>query len=343
MSISLLSIILLLFLAESSYSWYSNPYIEKANLDFLLIQPNNRALGMGNAFVALADDASATWWNPAGLVKTKSSEVMISHTFEVPPPIVDCFDHSYLFIARTKPLDESTVIALSGVQHLWGHTERRCELNSGQSFNQWDYSVAFSYGVKINKQFATGLSVKYINSQKESGGELAQIKHLALDAGMLYNTDQSSSFKHSFGLVIRNIGPKFRYGDKEEFKSLPTNLNVGYALTAISRVGPTNVLFDINKRLNKLQMDTFFRNFTYHMGIETWLDDVFGIRVGQWFDNIERDSTLSLGASLRIKKLIKTKEVQIDFSRYFPGRKLTGYSSVGKYAFSLGISQSASS
>ena len=26
-----------------------------------------RALGMGGAFVAVADDASATWWNPAGL------------------------------------------------------------------------------------------------------------------------------------------------------------------------------------------------------------------------------------------------------------------------------------
>ncbi len=26
-----------------------------------------RAQGMGGAFVAVADDASATWWNPAGL------------------------------------------------------------------------------------------------------------------------------------------------------------------------------------------------------------------------------------------------------------------------------------
>ena len=29
-----------------------------------------RARGMGGAFVAVADDASATWWNPAGLPAT---------------------------------------------------------------------------------------------------------------------------------------------------------------------------------------------------------------------------------------------------------------------------------
>ena len=34
-----------------------------SNIDLLLIEPNNRAYGMGNAFVALADDATVTWCN----------------------------------------------------------------------------------------------------------------------------------------------------------------------------------------------------------------------------------------------------------------------------------------
>ncbi|HTA17392.1 MAG TPA: hypothetical protein VK786_06580, partial [bacterium] len=34
-----------------------------------------RALGMGEAFTGLADDISAIWWNPAGLVQTEKNEV----------------------------------------------------------------------------------------------------------------------------------------------------------------------------------------------------------------------------------------------------------------------------
>ncbi len=39
-----------------------------------------RALGMGSAFVAVADDASATFWNPAGLLSVKSREVNAMHS-----------------------------------------------------------------------------------------------------------------------------------------------------------------------------------------------------------------------------------------------------------------------
>ena len=42
---------------------------------FLKIEPDSRAAGMGNAGVALADNASAMFWNPAGLAFQKGTEI----------------------------------------------------------------------------------------------------------------------------------------------------------------------------------------------------------------------------------------------------------------------------
>ena len=42
-----------------------------------------RALGMGGAFVGVADDATAVYWNPAGLAMVKSVDIRIQGTAEV--------------------------------------------------------------------------------------------------------------------------------------------------------------------------------------------------------------------------------------------------------------------
>lgn len=59
--ITLTALWLVLALASSSYA------VSEAGVLFLRIAPGARAAGMGEAFVAIADDATATHWNPAGL------------------------------------------------------------------------------------------------------------------------------------------------------------------------------------------------------------------------------------------------------------------------------------
>jgi hypothetical protein len=55
------------------------PAADKFAAEFLKIGVGARALGMGGAFVSIADDASATYWNPAGIVQLQSAEALGMH------------------------------------------------------------------------------------------------------------------------------------------------------------------------------------------------------------------------------------------------------------------------
>ena len=48
---------------------------------FLKITVGARAAGMGNAFVAIADDATALYWNAAGIarIETDKSQLSLNH------------------------------------------------------------------------------------------------------------------------------------------------------------------------------------------------------------------------------------------------------------------------
>ena len=50
--------------------WAGNPY----TYEFLKLGGGARALGMGGAFVTIADDATAGYWNPAGLALLKKKQ-----------------------------------------------------------------------------------------------------------------------------------------------------------------------------------------------------------------------------------------------------------------------------
>jgi len=62
LNLALLTLLMIIGVASSSYADISN-----AAVLFLRIAPGSRSAGMGEAFVAVADDATTTHWNPAGL------------------------------------------------------------------------------------------------------------------------------------------------------------------------------------------------------------------------------------------------------------------------------------
>ena len=67
---------------------------------FLQISPGARAAGMGETFVAMSDDATAVYWNPAGLAFQTGSEVTLMHAKWLPQLVSDM---TQVVVATERP------------------------------------------------------------------------------------------------------------------------------------------------------------------------------------------------------------------------------------------------
>jgi long-subunit fatty acid transport protein len=102
-----------LFLIALSVSTMSAAFAESAGQAgaYLKMGVGARALGMGSAFTAVADDSTAAFWNPAGLAKMQKPEASFMHANLT-------MDREYNFFNYVHPLvgkdgKSNGVVALS--------------------------------------------------------------------------------------------------------------------------------------------------------------------------------------------------------------------------------------
>jgi long-subunit fatty acid transport protein len=164
-------------------------------LQFLKIGVGARGTAMGEAFVAVANDASALFWNPAGVVQSAENEVFFAHTEYV----VD-IKHEYL--GATYHLTETDAFGLAltslHMQDMEITTETQ-PLGTGRYFSFGDVGVGVSYARKMTDQFSVGATVRYV----EETLDILKMRSVMVDLGTYYWTGLGTA---RFAVVISNFG-----------------------------------------------------------------------------------------------------------------------------------------
>lgn len=214
------------------------------SVPFLQIEPDSRAAGMGNTGVAIADNASAVFWNPAGLAFQRGNQASITHAQWLPQFNADLF-YDYL-VGKYHVKDIGTfgahVTYLNLGEQLRTGPNYDPELNNHLGrFNSYEFSIGVSYGYQLNENWGFGTGLRYIRSSLFEGDlgsgnrTVSPGASFGVDLAAIYKTDpfSFSGNKANFnaGLNLSNIGPGINYTEEARKDPLPTVLRLGWAFT----------------------------------------------------------------------------------------------------------------
>jgi long-subunit fatty acid transport protein len=203
---------------------------------FLRIEPDSRAAGMGNTGVAVADNANAMFWNPAGLAFQDQTQVGLTHANWLPQFDAGLF---YEYLVGTYHVDGVGTFGGSVTYFNLGEIEIRDSEGLQQgTYRSYELAVGVSYGLKVSERLGFGTSLRGIYSKlspeiQEAGIDSGTASSIAGDLSMLYRTAPfslgGSNATFSTGFNLANMGGRMKYDDVKQ--PLPMNLRLGYALT----------------------------------------------------------------------------------------------------------------
>jgi hypothetical protein len=185
-------------LAKAQPPKYSN--------EFLSIGVGARALGMGGAQVATVNDATAAFWNPAGLASIKSNVQVAAMHSEYFAGIAK-YDYGTICAKPDATRAVAFTIVRFGVDDIPDTSELidpsgNIDYSRLKSFSAADYAFLFSYALRSKVQgLQFGANAKVIHRKV---GDFAKAWGFGFDAGAQYEKN-----KWIFGAMAKDITSTF--------------------------------------------------------------------------------------------------------------------------------------
>jgi len=303
---------------------------------FLSIGQGSRALSMGSAFVAVADDQSAMYWNPAGIAALEGNGIIFDHTQWLA-------DIQYNYLGVTINIGNYGVIGLNYT------SSSIAEMNvttvdfpggTGETFGFADAAFGISYALKLTDKFSIGFNPKLVYEKIWKTSATA----LAIDMGVKYETP----FKGiTLGMSISNFGQKMRLEgnstlilyDPDPLTSgnngrVPANLQTEeWALPLNYRVGIAYKALEIENHKFLIAVDASHPSDNFesvNIGAEYVFYDLFAIRGGRkslFLQNSEERFTVGVGIK---QYIIGNTQFRVDYAyQDFQKLKYTQKFSIG--------------
>jgi hypothetical protein len=274
-----------------------------AAVQFLKIGVGARAVAMGESFVAVANDASALYWNPAGIVEFQQNSLFLSH-------INWLVDIQHDFVGYVHHIDATNSVGVSFNALYTDDMQETTEyqpFGTGNYFSFGDIGIGLTYGRKMTDRFSFGLTLKYF---RETLAEF-HMQGFMIDLGTFYWTGFGSS---RFAVCVSNFGnqvkPTGNYTNRDrmdiaDFQSFspPTVFKVGFATelyqTAMHRITTAVQLNHPNDNAENL-----------NLGVEYALREYFFLRSGYKL-NVDEE-TFSMGVGCKVP--LKIIDLAVDFA-----------------------------
>jgi len=265
----------------------------KSGFTFLKIGQGARAVAMGDAYTAIANDAYAMFWNPAGLTN---------------------IDHAAFGVSLTNWIVGSKLMSAAAAYRLrWGaigfsvinfatddfeETTIGQPLGTGRMVSAGDLAVAGALALQFTDRLSFGVKGQWIQET------------LDLDKATNFVVDFSTYYFTGFrdlvlAMSFKNFGPEVKFLN-ERFK-MPLYFNINAAMGVIGHQGsPFYLLLS-----GESAFATDFRD-RYHTGAELWILDTVALRGGYKFYYDLEDYSFGLG--LKIPMAGRTFTLDIAYS-----------------------------
>lgn len=296
----------------------ANIYAGKYAGDFMSIGSGVKALSMGGAFTAIADDGSAIYWNGSGIAQIRDREFSLMRAFlydglatydhftychPLPNEVTIGANLTRLSIDRIPKFDESHIIG--NVDQRAAFEEMHLSADPDGHFNSTDDLFQFTFAKHIHQDadlgwflfvlpldYYMGMNFKYI--KRDMMGSIGD--GTGFDVNFMFKTnlgmlvDQEWLGDFSAGLNLQDIGGTVISWDTQSKHQdeVLFNTKLGFAFKQPIKKYKSELTIAYDK--------DFVYDKTNHIGLELKMKEKTNIRMGYY------DGNFSAGAGLNLYK-----------------------------------------